>query len=57
MTSVPPVEDAKFLKWHYRREKTHISFFTLKALEVLAGACGLEIHYHDEKRITVFRKK
>lgn len=57
MTSVPPIEDDEFLKWHYRREKTHISFFTLEALEVLAGACGLEIRYHDKKRITVFKKK
>ncbi len=56
MTSVPPVENADFLKWHYRREKTHISFYTVNALEVLAKKCGLEILYHDEKRITVFRK-
>lgn len=56
MTSVPPVDDA-FLKWSYRREQTHISFFTKKALETLGHSFGMEIIYHDEKRITVFKKQ
>jgi len=55
MTSVPP-EDESFKKWAYRREQTHISFYTLKSLEVLAQKNGMSIIYHDSKRITVFRK-
>ncbi len=55
MTSVPP-EDKAFLNWGYRREQTHISFFTKEAFKVLGNKCGLELIYHDNKRITVFKK-
>ncbi len=56
MTSVPPRDDAAFLKWHYRREKTHISFYTRRAFEILAEENGAELIFHDDKRISVFRK-
>lgn len=55
MTSVPP-EDEAFKKWSYRREQTHISFFTKKSLEILSKKFDMECIYHDDKRITVFRK-
>lgn len=55
MTSAPP-EDGVFLKWSYRREQTHISFFTKKALEILAERNMMNMEFHDDKRITVFRK-
>lgn len=55
MTSVPPDEE-KFMKWGYRREQTHISFFTKKSLEILGAEFNLEVVYHDNKHVTVFRK-
>lgn len=55
MTSVPP-SDEDFLKWSYRREQTHISFYTEKALNILAQKHNLQVLYHDKKRITVFKK-
>lgn len=56
MTSVPPNSESEFLKWGYRREQTHISFYTLKSLECLGRRFGFEILIHDNKRVTVFRK-
>ncbi len=55
MTSVPPHGEA-FLKWGYRRERTHISFYTRKSLEQLAKAVDMKVIFHDEKRVTVFQK-
>ena len=55
MTSVPP-SDGPFLKWAYRREQTHISFYTEQALSLLAEKNKMQMVYHDQKRITVFKK-
>lgn len=43
-----------FLHWWYRRDPTHISFYTPKTLAILGEACGLKRVKHDEKRIAVF---
>ncbi|NOX15806.1 MAG: class I SAM-dependent methyltransferase [Epsilonproteobacteria bacterium] len=42
-----------FLKWWYRRDPTHILFYTPKTFEVLAKMCGLKILKHDDKRIII----
>ncbi len=52
----PDVED-NFFGWHYLRDKTHISFFTPKAMGILADTAGLEMIYCDEYRYTTFKKK
>lgn len=44
-----------FLKWWYRRDPTHITFFTPKTLEVLANECGFELIKHDGKRVALLR--
>lgn len=46
-----------FLTWWYRRDPTHILFYTPKTLEVLAEQCGLKLIKTDGKRIAVLRKK
>ncbi len=43
----------EFLKWWYRRDPTHITFYTPYSFEVLANMCGLRILKHDNKRIIV----
>ncbi|MCF6172329.1 MAG: class I SAM-dependent methyltransferase [Campylobacteraceae bacterium] len=45
-----------FLKWWYRRDPTHILFYTPKTFEILASMCGLNILKHDNKRIITFSK-
>lgn len=42
-----------FLKWWYRRDPTHITFFTPKTFEVLAYECGLKVLKHDNKRVII----
>jgi len=42
-----------FLKWWYRRDPTHILFYTPKTFEVLAKMCGLKILKHDNLRVIV----
>jgi hypothetical protein len=45
-----------FLKWWYRRDPTHITFFTPKSIETMAKECGLEVTKHDNKRIIILKK-
>jgi len=45
-----------FLKWWYRRDPTHISFFTPKNIETMAKKCGLQLLKHDGKRVVVLQK-
>ena len=46
----------RFLKWWYRRDKTHISFYNDVTLEKIADILGFEILYTDSKRICTFKK-
>jgi len=48
--------DEHFSDWWYRRDETHISFFTLKTLEYISKECDCEVIYSDHKRLTTFRK-
>ena len=45
-----------FLKWWYRRDPTHITFFTPKTIETMAKECGLKVLKHDNKRIILLSK-
>lgn len=56
MTLFHSNDDDTFLKWWYRRDETHITFYTPKTLEVLASLCQLKLLYHDNKRIATFGK-
>lgn len=56
MTQFHPQTDQDFLSSHYVRDMTHISFFSLKTMEVVAEKVGLTIVYTDGKRYTSFRK-
>ncbi len=57
MTSLRPTSDEAFLKWWYRRDQTHIGFFTLKAFEALIQPLRLKCIYTNEKNYFVFRKE
>jgi len=45
-----------FLKWWYRRDPTHITFFTPKTFEVLAHECGLKVLKHDNRRVIILKR-
>ena len=56
MTQFLPQEREAYLKWWYRRDPTHLSFFTPKALQHLAQQHGFNLHYHDDKKVILLRK-
>ncbi len=56
MTKFPPKDDTEFLAWWYRRDPTHISFFTPKSFEVMAEKVGLKVLETIDKNIVVFQK-
>ncbi len=45
----------EFLKWWYKRDPTHITFYTPHSFEVLADMCGLKVIQSDNKRIIILR--
>lgn len=57
MTLFHTNKQSEFLKWWYRRDPTHITFFTPKSIEELAIECGLNVIKHDSKRVIVLQKK
>lgn len=56
MTQFPPSEDKVFLGWWYRRDITHISFFTPQSFEIMAEELGLKVVKIIDSNIVVFQK-
>lgn len=56
MTKFPPKDDKEFLAWWYRRDPTHISFFTPQSFEVMAEKVGLKVLQTINQNIVVFQK-
>jgi len=56
MTQFPPEDDEAFLNWWYRRDITHISFFTPKSFDIMAEEMGLTVRHIIDKNIVVFQK-
>ena len=56
MTKFPPDDDKSFLAWWYRRDVTHISFFTPKSFEIMAEKVGLKVLKTMDDNIVVFQK-
>jgi SAM-dependent methyltransferase len=49
MTLFHPNSKEKFKKWWYRRDSTHISFYTPKTFEQMAGLLGIKVLTVDGK--------
>lgn len=56
MTRFPPSDNREFLDWWYRRDITHISFFTPKSFEIMAKKVGLKVVKTIDSNIVVFQK-
>jgi len=56
MTKFPPADDDAFLAWWYRRDITHISFFTPKSFEIMAMKLGLKVLKFIDDNIVIFQK-
>jgi len=50
-----PKDDAHFKNWWYRRDKTHISFYTVETFKWIAEQYGLEVVYHNGKDYMIFK--
>lgn len=57
MTQFHPQNSDKFLKWHYIRDASHISFYSEVTMRKIADILELEIIYMDAYKNTVFRLK
>lgn len=56
MTLFHASDEEVFLKWWYRRDITHISFFTPITFQTMARKLGLEIVYCDDLRYITLKK-
>jgi cyclopropane fatty-acyl-phospholipid synthase-like methyltransferase len=56
MTSFHPQDDETFLSWWYRRDPTHIAFYTETTFKHLQKATKLQRIYTNHKNIIVFKK-
>ncbi len=50
MTQFHDNDTAAYLKWWYRRDPTHLCFFTPRTFEIIAEKSGLEIVTNDRKK-------
>ncbi|MBN1492840.1 MAG: class I SAM-dependent methyltransferase [Candidatus Omnitrophica bacterium] len=57
MTRFHPGNDIEFLKWWYIRDETHISFYTVNTLRVIANAIGGVLLSNDNVKYCVMKKK
>jgi hypothetical protein len=53
MTLFHPHDHQSFGKWWYRRDKTHVTFYTVKTIEKMAQVLGLTLLFSDGKRTAV----
>ena len=56
MTQFHPNDQERYLNWWYRRDPTHIVFFSPKAFTVLAEQYGFTLRYHDDKKLVLLQK-
>ncbi len=52
-----PKDDNHFLDWWYRRDETHISFYTLESFEYIGKKYGLDIVHTNNKNYMIFMKR
>ena len=45
-----------FGDWHYIRDKTHLSFYSIETLHWIKNKFDLEILFCDNKRVVIYRK-
>jgi len=57
MTQFPQKSDIEFLEWWYRRDITHISFFSPKSFDIMAEKVGLKVEKIINSNIVVFQKR
>ncbi len=57
MTLFHPLDPEQFLKWWYRRDCTHISFFTPRTFDCLAKKLKMRVLLVEKNKICVLQKQ
>lgn len=57
MTNFRTMDEQSFLTWWYRRDVTHVSFYTMTTMDTLAEVTGLTIIQSNQKNVVVFLKE
>lgn len=57
MTLFHPNDPEKFQKWWYRRDATHVSFYTEKTLGKMTERLGMSLRSIDAERLAVMGKE
>ncbi len=56
MTLFPPDNIENFSKWYYKKDPTHVCFYSLKTFEKIAEIYNFKIIYSNKKNICVLKK-
>ncbi|BBE30542.1 methyltransferase [Tepiditoga spiralis] len=54
MTSFHPKSVEDFHKWYYKKDSTHISFFTENTMKIISKKTGLNLLFTDNKKYSIF---
>ncbi|SVE24466.1 uncharacterized protein METZ01_LOCUS477320, partial [marine metagenome] len=46
-----------FSKWYYKRDPTHVAFYSQKTFSWMGNKYELEVHYDNECDFIIFKKK
>lgn len=57
MTLLHPSNSEELLDWHYTRDRSHISLFSMKTLETVAKITGFKVIFTDHHRIITMLKE
>jgi len=57
MTKFHPCNDEQFLRWWYRLDDTHISFYTVRTMTMWGERAGLKLHWTDDDHYVLYRKE
>jgi len=57
MTLFYPKDKDVFMDWFYIRDPSHVTFYTPKTMAFIAFQFGFELLFHNDYRVTVFKKK
>lgn len=57
MTRVRTMDSKEFLNWWYRRDLTHVSFYTLDTFKEIGKRNGLELVKTNDVNIIIFKKR
>lgn len=56
MTQLREMNETDFLKWWYRRDQTHVAFYSLKTFDYIASLYQLKRIKTNNKNVVVFQK-